>query len=158
MIGLDHFQRKGKIVEALATEKQVDFIKKLVSEREVVPYAQDYYNNLSKARASQLISSLLTMPKVVKAKALAEGIYYKNGVVYKVQVSGAGRTYAKVLRTNGFAYDPTAIKALSPEDKITIEQAKAYGIQYGVCCVCGRTLTDSVSVAEGIGPVCGKRI
>lgn len=158
---MDYFQRKGKIMEGLATEKQVSFILKLASERDV-KYSEGYLRCIDKVRASQIIDSLLAQPKVKaevkKPIALAEGIYYKEGVVYKVQVSEAGRAYAKVLRTHGFQYDPTAIKALSPEDKITIEQAKAYGIQYGVCCVCGRTLTDSVSVAEGIGPVCGKRI
>lgn len=148
-------------MEGLATEKQVGFILKLASERDV-KYSEGYLRCIDKVRASQIIDSLLAQPKVKaevkKPIALAEGIYYKEGVVYKVQISGAGRPYAKVLKEHGFSYDPTAIKNLSVEDKITIEQAKAYGIKYGVCCVCGRTLTDSVSVAEGIGPVCGRRI
>ena len=138
----------------LATEKQIDFIVRLASERGIA-HTETALAGWSKTQASEEITKLLAMPKT---NALVEGIYFKDGVVYKVQISGAGRAYAKVLKEHGFSYDPTAIKALSPQDKITIAQAKAYGIQYGVCCVCGRTLTDSTSVAEGIGPVCGQRI
>ena len=144
-------------METLATEKQISFISKLASEREVT---LSNIETFSKFRASEIISELLAMPKVVKpSKVFTEGIYYKNGVVYKVQISGSGRPYAKVLQEKGgFSYEASAIRNLSPEDRITLEQAKSYGIQYGVCCVCGRLLTDSVSVSEGIGPVCGKRI
>lgn len=31
-----------------------------------------------------------------------------------------------------------------------------YGLQSGQCCICSRTLTDEVSVREGIGPICKK--
>lgn len=37
------------------------------------------------------------------------------------------------------------------------EAAIAYGKRFGVCSVCGRTLTDPVSVEAGIGPVCKDR-
>ncbi len=39
----------------------------------------------------------------------------------------------------------------SPEDA-----AKAQGIQTNHCCFCGRPLTNHVSVANGIGPICAK--
>lgn len=32
--------------------------------------------------------------------------------------------------------------------------AKEYGMKTGKCCLCGRTLTDKVSIANGIGPIC----
>lgn len=35
--------------------------------------------------------------------------------------------------------------------------AKAYGLRTGSCCICGRELTDPVSVAQGIGPICAGR-
>ena len=35
--------------------------------------------------------------------------------------------------------------------------ARVYGLQTGTCCCCGRELTDPVSVAAGIGPICGSR-
>jgi Family of unknown function (DUF6011) len=35
--------------------------------------------------------------------------------------------------------------------------AKAYGIETGTCSCCGRELTDPVSVANGIGPICATK-
>lgn len=35
--------------------------------------------------------------------------------------------------------------------------AQAYGIETGVCCICSRELTDPVSIAQGIGPICAGR-
>lgn len=35
--------------------------------------------------------------------------------------------------------------------------AKAYGIRTGTCSCCGRELTDPVSIAAGIGPICADR-
>lgn len=134
--------------------KQLAYAGRLANERGV-KLASDF-STWSMNQASEEIARLLAMPKV---GALPEGIYLKDGIVYKVQVSGAGRSYAKVLREKGgFDYDPTAIKNLCLADKITLEQAKAYGVQFGICVVCGATLTDAKSVAAGIGPVCGKRI
>ncbi len=37
-------------------------------------------------------------------------------------------------------------------------ELRAYGLMTGSCSICGRKLTDPVSVAEGIGPVCAKRL
>jgi len=138
----------------LISPKQLAFAGSLAKERGVA-LANDF-STWSTSQASEEITRLLAMPKV---GTLPEGIYLKAEIVYKVQMSGAGRSYAKVLREKGgFEYDPTAIKNLSIEDKITLEQAKAYGVQFGICVVCGATLTDAKSVAAGIGPVCGKRI
>ena len=43
--------------------------------------------------------------------------------------------------------------AADPKEALT-----RYGREIGVCGVCGRTLTDEVSRAAGIGPVCADRI
>lgn len=138
----------------LVTTKQVAFAGRLASERGVA-LAHDF-DTWTVTQASAEIERLLALPK---ANALTEGIYLKGGVVYKVQISEAGRAYAKVLREKGgFEYDPTAIRNLALADKITLEQAQAYGVQFGICVVCGRYLSDEKSVALGIGPVCIKRI
>ena len=47
------------------------------------------------------------------------------------------------------------VKELGEGDMLA--KAKAYGIQTGNCCCCNRELTDPVSVANGIGPVCEGR-
>lgn len=38
-----------------------------------------------------------------------------------------------------------------------IEAVKAIGKLNGICCVCGRKLTDEYSIANGIGPICSGR-
>lgn len=87
---------------------------------------------------------------------LTEGMYKVGDTVYKVQVAvhGSGHLYAKRLEGGRFEYAPGMMKRLRPEDKMTLEEAKAWGVLYGTCCVCGRTLTDEDSIAAGIGPVC----
>lgn len=57
-----------------------------------------------------------------------------------------------------FDYDSGAIFKLDAAWRMTLDEAKAFGIRYGVCCVCGITLKDATSVALGIGPVCGGRV
>lgn len=100
------------------------------------------------------------------------GMYLlENGEVFKVQRSRqSGRLYAKNLRpVSGqrltddghrvaweFIYAPGAIWALKAEHRMTLEQAQAFGIRHGVCCICGATLKDAKSVTAGIGPVCAK--
>lgn len=95
-----------------------------------------------------------------------DGMYlHPDGSIYKVQVAvhGSGRLYAKRLVVDEdadegkFVYAPGAIKKLSPTMKMTLEQAQGFGSLYGLCCVCGRTLTNEQSIDEGIGPVCKGR-
>lgn len=91
---------------------------------------------------------------------VTEGMYRKDGVIYKVQraVHSSGNLYAKQLIQHGddwrFEYAPGVIKKLTAEDKMSLDEAKAWGALYGTCCVCGRTLTDEDSIQAGIGPVC----
>jgi hypothetical protein len=45
-------------------------------------------------------------------------------------------------------------KKLAGATKISVAQAGKLGLSYGFCIRCGRYLSDPVSVANGIGPVC----
>lgn len=80
--------------------------------------------------------------------------------IYKVVTSQqSGRLYAKMLRVNGdntgtWEYAPGVVRALNALDKLTEERAREFGKLYGVCCICGRTLTNEESIAAGIGPIC----
>lgn len=96
-----------------------------------------------------------------------------SGDIFKVQKSRQGHPYAKQLRPIGgqrllevsgervhfeFVYAPGAVQAIQPEHAMSLEAAIAFGIKYGVCCVCGAFLKDAESVEQGIGPVCRKRL
>ncbi len=75
--------------------------------------------------------------------------------VFKLQhaVHGSGNQYAKELLAGTFEYQGRGPLSLDLQP-MTMEVAQQYGRLYGVCCRCGRTLTDEGSIEAGIGPVC----
>lgn len=100
------------------------------------------------------------VPSTPKQGDPPEGIHYADGVVYKVQaaVTTTGKLYAKRLSGTAWEYvgrQPFA--HLSEATLMTRENAEEYGKLYGVCCMCGRLLTDERSIERGIGPVCAGR-
>jgi hypothetical protein len=140
-----------------ASIKQVGFINTLLSER-VYSGEPINFGTLSSREASDLISLLISSPRHNRVDV---GMYQTpDGEIYRVQPSReTGNLYAKhMLVGGGFEYERGAISRLTPADKMTLEQAKAWGMETGVCCVCGAFLTDEKSVQEGIGPVCAKRL
>lgn len=140
-----------------ASEKQVSFIKSLAGERGVV---LDNLDALSKSDASALIEQLLATPKL--GAVVEVGMYQTaDGEVFRVQRSReSGNLYAKRLNLigGGFEYVAGAIRSIRATDRMTLADAMALGVATGVCCVCGRELSDSDSVARGIGPVCAGRV
>lgn len=141
-----------------ATQKQIAFLTTLISERAndlVVDFA-----TLTSRQASDLISSLINAPRT--NAPVEEGMYRNaNGVIYKVQKSReTGNFYAKCLDVaeKKFVYEQGAMRGLTAQMRMSIDEAKAFGVEYGFCVVCAKFLTDPVSVAQGIGPVCSGRV
>lgn len=105
----------------------------------------------------------------VSKEPVDEGFYRKDGTVYKVQWNqGETAKYAKQLvilhdqddggrRKGEWDYAPGAMKLLSVEDQLTLDEAKEFGKLYGVCCICGRRLTNEASIEAGIGPICREK-
>ena len=81
----------------------------------------------------------------------AGAIYIKNKEdgLYLGKVMG-GRLFTSRDCTTEAA---ERIVAVSSDPK---QAAVAYGMKFGACSVCGRQLTDSDSVARGIGPICAE--
>jgi hypothetical protein len=167
-----------------ATEKQLSFIKSLASE---ILGSDDLANQFivklhedgalqTRMLVSGVIDELIAKRNAKRAEALPRpgrveldpGMYKTaDGTIYKVQkaVHGSGHVYAKKLVPPAefggnaeFIYAPGALRGLMPEQKMTLEEAKAWGALYGTCVRCGRTLTDERSIADGIGPVCAGKI
>lgn len=102
--------------------------------------------------------------------AAPEGFYLKDGEYYKVVLNRAGtRKYARILElveVDGkvkphWVYNPAAkgmVYQLTETDRITKEQAKAFGDLHHHCMCCGKELTVPLSVERGVGPVCWKRL
>lgn len=130
---------------------------------------EGYAHNVSKM-IDTLKSSLERMRRESPSKpasvreTLAPGLYRTpEREIYQVQKSrDSDRMYAKHLVQNcdewSFEYEAGAIRKLASSMRMTLDEAKAWGHETGSCCVCSRRLTNSVSVALGIGPVCGGRV
>jgi Family of unknown function (DUF6011) len=100
---------------------------------------------------------------------ITEGFWSLGGDqdIYKVQaaVHGSGHLYAKRLMVDDYnnkvswVYVPGAISRLRDGNAhpLTKDEAVRFGKLYGVCCICGRTLTNETSIEAGIGPVCSGR-
>lgn len=165
-----HVKRMGwDCTEDRASDKQVSFIMALLARKMTdAPMTEDDARTLGKRQASKFIDTLTSLPDrprpVVPAPAAAAlavreeievGMYARDGEVYKVQVSReSGRLYAKHLVDGKFAYAAGAIRILRASDRMSLEDAAAYGKRTGTCCVCGIELTNPESVEAGIGPIC----
>jgi len=146
-----------------ATSSQISYLESLATSR-VISAPLPVFTTLSKSEASTLITTLKALPYVPRAPRagapasdLVEGIYFRDGEVYKVKKSSAGRMYALILRGSSWSYDPSNVRGLALENRITLEQASEFGIRTGVCAICGIPLTNLDSLERGIGPVCARR-
>jgi len=130
-------------------------------------YAMTHRRSNSHSKRTALEKQYIVDKNAIRSGVKEAGIYkdHSSGTIYKVQlaVHGSGRLYAKKLvvhpedKTATFVYEPGAIYRISASDKMTLEDAKAFGALYGCCVRCGRTLTDEQSIAAGIGPICAGR-
>ena len=169
-----------------ATPAQIGFIQSLVASRVCSQSMLDRavrVETLTKSEASALITDLKAAPfaRPAAPREVPEGMHKIGTKIFRVQKSReSGRRYAKELVTRvtgtcggcehcdgedackrveaSFVYSAGAMRLLSEDTRMTLTEAEAWGLHYGVCCVCARTLTDPVSVARGLGPVCAGRI
>jgi hypothetical protein len=157
-----------------ATERQLAFLKTLVAERvreddtisqTVVAdaRAKAMAGRFSSTEASTLIEALKALPKAEQGEQASDpepGVYVLSDRLYHVKVSEkSAKAYAMVWDSEGREWEyhgRRPLASLTPEHKITAEQAAEFGHAYGVCVFCTRELTDERSVVVGYGPVCAK--
>lgn len=110
-------------------------------------------------------------PKPIAQPATEAGIYRKViktkdaelTCIYRVKIGKSGHAYAEALVLGApgtkarFVYQMGLIKTVTADMKMTKEQAIEYGMNFGICCRCGKVLTKDTSVEKGIGPVCIKK-
>ena len=86
-------------------------------------------------------------------------VYWNQiGIFKTVKSLKSGSLYAKQLdpKTGSWSYASGAIHKLQPQTRVTLAQAQKFGLTTGRCLICGRTLSNTKSVAAGIGPECAK--
>jgi len=135
--------------------------------------------SMKKRDASNLIDALLqltdkpqpvtnkvarTLPDVPAGYYAIDGNKGEETKFYRVdrptQGRWAGRTFLKVQASNDFwpVKNPGEVERVLLEISVDSEAAmRRYGREIGRCGVCNRVLTDDVSRAEGIGPVCREK-
>jgi hypothetical protein len=159
-----------------ASEKQVAFLKDLLEGRdhgfdEGTMRLQLEITTQSRKDTSRLIERLLEMPRKPKtstnpAGELLDGIYRKDGVLYRVYhtVHGANQQVASVINLDvdkdasakdKFTYVGKAIvRTFTADDMLPFDEAVKIASAYEWCIACGTILHNDKSVELGIGPVC----
>lgn len=92
-------------------------------------------------------------------KPVEPGLYVLDDQVIKVYLTQNHRLATKALvpqpnGTGSFVYVRGLLSRLTDEHRLTEEQARAYGRQYGFCVACARPLNDDRSIAVGYGQTC----
>lgn len=148
---------------------------------------QEIVNGAECKNQSKLIDYLKALPykQELNSDPVTEiGIYRNELGIFKVNLSkNSGNLYAIKLVSNGFDcggcdngefcgancketyswnYDETpkgAIYKLHSADKLnlSLDEMREFGAAYNYCGICGKPLSNEISVKLGIGPVCGNR-
>lgn len=78
--------------------------------------------------------------------------------------TGKWKGYTFLKEQHGDNYSQIRDRALREQILAAIEREGVhkclalYGQHLGICCLCGRSLTDEISRAKGIGPECIKKV
>jgi hypothetical protein len=163
--GTKHFRLSDRQVEVIIAARDRDAARDAQREIDVeLRNADEYIAYVHGLRAlGNAVVETIVGPSPASREPVTEGMYQMpDGMIAKVQraVHGSHNLYAKALNTDtgSFDYVPGLIRRLSADQRMTVEEAKAFGLLYGRCIVCGRTLTDEKSIADGIGPICAAKV
>lgn len=126
----------------------------------------DRWGRLSDKQLDAVERNMNRPARVANPNPVTEVGMYRDdaGVVFRVKLSKQGRLYAMrfvpeaQVKSERFVYAGGAVRTLRADNRMSVADAQRIGVQFGICCVCGAELTASESVANGIGPVCAKRV
>lgn len=167
-----------------ATERQISFLTSLITERGLsldkavmLTFNTDQTETfeIGRRECSQMIDAVKAVRRPERerpaAPDLEAGMYKVGQDIFRVKISkSSGKPYAEILCheaiLNGnytdaavwFEYAPGAVRRITPDHRMTLDQCAEFGLLFGTCCVCARELTNPKSIARGIGPVCEKKI
>lgn len=91
---------------------------------------------------------------ITKGRIIAEGVYRDGEKIVRVRQARAGHLYGLVWDGTEFKFVSGAMKGMTSDMKITLEEAQAFGRATGTCMMCQRELTNPDSIEMGIGPIC----
>jgi hypothetical protein len=162
---------------SMATSNQKYWLRRCLDER-VVPtdaaerlHARLAHDDVTYDDASNALSWLFAQPRKTDATnpdpVTEAGVYRGDGgCYYRVQIGqDSGQPYAMKLviddttHRHRWDYDTGrgALAHLHPADRLTLKQAREFGLTTGFCGECGLALEDPVSQRIGLGTTCGPR-
>ena len=172
---------RGGYRPALASDKQIAFIVSLSAklagtEHEYLGLSEEKASKLTKKEASDAITELKAVTDVLftkpvyqrherssKPEAAAEGLYFYDGTIVKVQTNRAGdRRYAKRYdaESNSYVYATglqfKVTETLTLAQAVQIAKDANHSAEAGCIC-CGRKLTDEYSMSVLIGKICREK-
>lgn len=123
--------------------------------------------DLDRRQASQFIDLLKTAQRkgrsekrvvqeaIAAVTMLETGMYMRDGVPVRVYpAQNGGHLLAKALINGEWVYQGAASRFVNGDQRMDLEEAIKFGLDFGICACCGRTLTNPDSIREGIGPIC----
>lgn len=99
-------------------------------------------------------------PDAASAVELTEGLYeLPDGTIYRLKTAQRSKRMfaAKAEFIDGFVrfeYERGGMNRVKPEHKMSLERADELSLKFAQCMCCDRELSNKVSVALGIGPIC----
>ena len=168
---IDELLKCPKLVPDLISDKQRDYIDVLHKTREnasshivqaLISAKAVKIHDFTREQAGALITALKLLPVIAQPILVDEVGAYRHGEHYysvrkTTQRNGSLVAYVFNASTGRWEYAKGSIYALRPEQRLTLSEAKEFGVQTGQCVHCGRTLTDPISIMAGLGTVCIKR-
>lgn len=162
----------GKMLQSFSewdglTDRQVDACQRMIDKVEAGRAARDAQKRANSGEVDT--SKIEEMFNTAKASGLsklafvAAGLKIKPAKAHSVNAGAlyvtAGRDAYQGKIAGGRFYpisgaEPGTLATLIEIAANPSQAARDYGKRTGVCCCCGRELTDPVSVAAGIGPIC----
>jgi hypothetical protein len=152
------------------TEKQISFMMLLIKTRQnadqvcntkLVALGLSTIYKLDRDQAKIFINEFLQLPKLPpEIVEIPVGAYKMNDTFYSVRKSresGRFHAYAYDMTTKRWNFDRGAINKITPDMRLTLSDASAFGIATGTCVHCARTLTVQKSVVAGMGRVCASK-
>lgn len=154
-------EKKSTPVFRPATEPMKNFLRKLLAEK-----SHDMVIDIEAISfdvAKYAIDTLKNLPKAFSGVLTEDGMYLKDGMIYKVQraVHGSGELYAKMFNVGTKEFDYVGrgpLHKLTVADKMTVEQASEFSVLYEVCIRCAKVLTRESSIAQGMGDTCASKM
>lgn len=91
---------------------------------------------------------------ITKGRIIAEGVYKDGEKIVRVRKAQAGHLYGLLWNGTEFKFVSGAMKGMTSDMRVSLEEAKAFGKATGTCMMCQRELTNPDSIELGIGPIC----